>query len=125
MEERQLREEIDRANGELIKRVRERLELAGKNAEFDSMAEKEVLTQTEVLARRKELSLTSEPLAEGHGFTSVPELAMRGARVVFQGVEGAYSHQATRQFFGRNADMHCLPPGAGAVAEIARGAAED
>ncbi|MCD8330675.1 MAG: prephenate dehydratase, partial [Lachnospiraceae bacterium] len=103
---------------------RARMELGGAASEFDHMAEEEIVAQTEALARRKELTAAPESMDAAHDFTSVPELALQGARVVFQGVEGAYSHQATRLFFGRDADMHCVPTFEGAVEEIDRGDAE-
>ncbi|MCD8053435.1 MAG: prephenate dehydratase [Lachnospiraceae bacterium] len=124
MDVKELRNETDRVNQKLADQVRARMELAGPASEYDRMAAEEILAETEALARRKEFTLTPEQADDEHGFTSVPELAVRGVRVVFQGVEGAYSHQATRLFFGRDADMHCVPTFEGAVEEIDRGEAE-
>ena len=38
------------------------------------------------------------------GFRPVPSLPMTGIKVVYQGVEGAYSHAATLQYFGDDVD---------------------
>ena len=40
------------------------------------------------------------------GFTEVEEIRKRDVRVVFQGVEGAYSHAAVRMYFGEDADAY-------------------
>ena len=60
---------------------------------------------------------------EGH-FLPVRFLDTCGAKIVFQGVEGAYSHQAMRQFFGREADASAVPSFEAAAAAVEAGEAD-
>src|SRR5699024_3700403 len=39
------------------------------------------------------------------GFCPVEEIRTAGARIVYQGVEGAYSHEAAMKYFGQEADL--------------------
>ena len=63
----------------------------------------------------------SEPWMQ---FTPVDEIKRRGVRVVFQGVEGAYSHQAMLQFFGREVDSFKVPTFEQAMQAVEKGEAD-
>ena len=70
-------------------------------------AVEELFTQLMTMSRRYQYSLLcarkkTPPL----GFTEVEEIRKRDVRVVFQGVEGAYSHAAVRMYFGEDADAY-------------------
>ena len=48
----------------------------------------------------------------------VDELKREGARIVYQGVEGAYSHRAALQYFGEDADVYHVPVFEDAMIEV-------
>ena len=57
-------------------------------------------------------------------FEMVDKLPTEGARIVFQGVEGAYSHQAMQLFFGKDADAYNVATFEQAVAAVENGDAD-
>ena len=50
-----------------------------------------------------------DPIVTRDIFEKVDELPKAGAKTVFQGVEGAYSHAALLSCFGKDADCYCVP----------------
>ncbi len=141
MEEEYRENEVLKTDRELVRLVKRRMDLAGEQAvterERDLLTEEmqrmaagpereavqEVLDQTLALAGRRELAGEEEPGTD-HGFTAVDELNRQGVKVVYQGVPGAYSHQASRAFFGEDASVCPVPTFEAAVAEIDAGAAD-
>lgn len=50
-------------------------------------------------------------------------LPTAGVKVVYQGVEGAYSHEATRKFFGQQVNAYHVPSWEEAMEDVAAGKA--
>ncbi len=79
-------------------------ELAG--SDFTRYGIRELFTQIMSMSRKLQYELLA-----GHGvvtglpFEMVPNLPKSRAKVVYQGVEGAYSHAAAMQFFGERAKL--------------------
>ena len=90
---------------------REKQKLAAARAmahgEFNEQAVTELFSQLMTISRRYQHRLLAE-----HGktvppeFEQVDEIPKKNVRVVFQGVEGAYSHIATLQYFGDDVDAY-------------------
>ncbi len=126
----ELREQIDAIDRQIVSLYEQRMEICGRVAEykietgkkvFDRQREMEKLDKVRSLTHNDFNSHGVEELFEQimsmsrklqyqllaqHGdmgrlpFIRVEELETRGARVVFQGAEGAYSQAAMTQYFG-------------------------
>ena len=132
----EIREKLDVVDREIVRLFEERMRLCGQVAEFkietgkpvfDAEREKqklaaaramahgefneqavtELFSQLMTISRRYQHRLLAE-----HGktvppeFEQVDEIPKKNVRVVFQGVEGAYSHIATLQYFGDDVDAY-------------------
>ena len=126
----EIRPDIDRVDRELVRLFEERMGLCAEVAEYKIAAGKSVLDsgrEAEKLSALKELAdseftaqcigelftqlmamsrklqyqkLAQKGVCTGFGFTAVDDLKQGDITVVYQGVEGAYSHQAMLQYFG-------------------------
>ena len=71
------------------------------DSEFNGHCVVELFSQIMAMSRKMQYQLLVEQgTLKEHDFTEVDELPKTDICVVYQGVEGAYSHQAMRQFFG-------------------------
>ncbi len=69
--------------------------------EFRKQAVRELFTQMMTISRRQQYRLLAEHgLTVQSDFQPVKSLPMDQVRVVYQGAEGAYTHEATLQYFG-------------------------
>lgn len=74
---------------------------------FNQQAVCELFSQMMTISRRFQYGLLVEHGRTVElGFEKVAEISKRDVRVVHQGVEGAYSHAATLQYFGEAANIH-------------------
>ena len=91
---------------------------------FTEIAVGELFIQLMTVSRRYQYQLMGNfgNLGEPE-FKLVEYLPTAGKRVVYQGVEGAYSHAATLQFFGSQADAYHVPAWDDAMKEVAEGRA--
>lgn len=135
MDLQEIRGQLDRIDKEIVGLFEKRMELCAKVAEFkvrtgkavyDPKREKEKIASVEAmvdggfmkqavgelflqmmtLSRRYQYRLMQEgQTASDFGFQRVEEIEKDGVTVVYQGLEGAYSHAAVLQFFGKGADM--------------------
>ena len=149
----EIRRKLDEIDGELVRLFEERMELCGNVAEFkirtgkpvyDGEREKqkletvqnlahgefnrkaaaELFSQIMTISRRYQYRMLSEHGKKGNmGFRQVEELETKGVRVVYQGVEGAYSHAASLEFFGENACTYHVPTWEEAMQEVEAGRA--
>ena len=131
----EIREKLDVVDREIVRLFEERMRLCGQVAEFkietgkpvfDAEREKqklaaaramahgefneqavtELFSQLMTISRRLQYRLLAENgKSPDTGFCPVEEIRTAGARIVYQGVEGAYSHEAAMKYFGQEADL--------------------
>ncbi|OUQ15499.1 bifunctional chorismate mutase/prephenate dehydratase [Lachnoclostridium sp. An14] len=135
MDLQEIRGQLDVIDRELVALYEKRMKLCGEVAEFkiatgkpvyDGEREKqkleavaamageeyrrgavELFTQIMTISRRLQYRLLAENgKTVDTGFTQVDQIPVKGAKVVYQGVEGAYSHEATMEYFGEDVDAY-------------------
>lgn len=86
---------------------------------FNQQAITELFSQIMTISRRYQYQLLGDhgriPPA---GFECVESLNKENARVVYQGTEGAYSHEAALKYFGANARFYHVPTWEEAMKEV-------
>lgn len=111
-------------DGEREKQKLETVE-AMAHGDFNRMAVPELFAQMLTISRRYQYRMLAE---HGRGidlgFRKVEALPSEGARVVYQGVEGAYSHAAALQYFGEHADAYHVASFEDAMKEVQEGRAD-
>lgn len=94
------------------------------HGEFNRTAVTELFSQMLTISRRYQYRILAE---NGRGidlgFEKLEKLPEKGARVVYQGVEGAYSHAATLQYFGDQVDAYHVASFEDAMKEVQEGRA--
>ncbi len=109
--------------------VREKQKLDGLTADvenpFTRQGVKELFTQIMAIGKKLQYQILCENGKGGEiPFTPISELQTKGARVVYQGVEGAYGNAAMIQFFGKEVDGYSVSTFASAMEEVAEGRAD-
>lgn len=150
----ELRDQIDEIDQEIIRLFEERMEVSRQVADFKIRTGKPVFDKERELAKLKKVRelahtpfnatgteelfqqimsmsrklqyqlLTKHGMEEEKDYTMVEELPKEQARVVFQGVEGAYSHAAMNAFFGRGVESFHVQTWKNAMDAIASGSAD-
>lgn len=90
-------------------REREKLEKLSSLAhdDFNRHGVQELFNQIMSMSRKKQYQLLAQNGAAGRlPFIGVDRIEKENVRVVFQGVEGAYSHAAMCSYFGK--DVNCF-----------------
>ncbi len=108
-------------------REEEKLKRAQKQAHgaFNEQCVRELFVQLMAMSRRFQYGmLVQQGKGGGHGFQMVDSLPADGCRVVYQGVEGAYSQAAMWQYFGENVESFHVEQWSDAMEEIANGNAD-
>jgi chorismate mutase/prephenate dehydratase len=130
----EIRQDIDQIDEQIVRLYEERMKLASDVAEyklstgkqvFDREREeaklaaladmasssftrhgiRELFEQIMAMSRKKQYRLLTEHgIAPEPDFALVDHLSLSHARIVFQGLEGAYSQQAMQTFFGEDCD---------------------
>lgn len=108
-------------------REREKLHVLGEKAKspFTKNGIRELFEQIMSTSRKRQYQLLTEHgIAEKPEFTEVDDLDYHGSRIVFQGVEGAYSQQALKAYFGEDCDTFHVETWKDAMEAIRRGMAD-
>lgn len=75
------------------------------SGDFNRHSVQELFSQIMSISRKRQYQLLAERgLVERIDYSCVDKIGFQGARVVFQGVEGAYSEAAMKEFFGEDID---------------------
>ena len=135
MDLQEIRKELDVIDRQIVDLYEKRMKLCGDVAEYkisvgkpvyDGEREKqkleavrqmageeyrqgasELFTQLMTISRRLQYRLLAEHgQTFDTGFQKIDRIPVEGARVVYQGVEGAYSHEASMAYFGEDADAY-------------------
>lgn len=73
------------------------------HSEFNRHGVRELFDQIMSMSRKKQYQLLTENgIIQESQFTCIGDIDTKNAKVVFQGVEGAYSQQAMHEFFGKD-----------------------
>lgn len=149
---KEIRDQLDVVDGQLVELFEKRMALCGEVAQYkmasgkavyDPVREKEKLeavrrlahspfnetavgelfAQMMTISRRYQYQMMGSREGEPSGFKLVENLSTAGVRIVYQGVEGAYSHEAALRFFGEQADVYHVPAWEDAMEEVAEGRA--
>ncbi len=153
MDLQDIRKELDVIDRELVKLFEKRMDLSVEVAEYKAETGKPVLdkdrerqkieavralagdenkqsveelfTQLMTLSRRLQYRVLAE---KGKGpefdFQMVDSLKLEGARIVYQGIEGAYTQEAALRFFGTDADTYHVKTWEEVMQEVEAGRAD-
>ncbi|MEG2699914.1 MAG: prephenate dehydratase [Hungatella sp.] len=92
---------------------------------FHQQAAEEIFTQLMTISRRYQYQLLEQHgKSMETGFRIVPSLPLKDSKIVYQGVEGAYSHAAALQYFGAEADVYHVRTWEEAMNDVERGVAD-
>ena len=95
------------------------------DSEFNRVAGRELFSQMMSISRKYQYSILAEHgRAMKLGFERLDKLPVEGVRVVHQGVEGAYSHAAAIQYFGKDAEIYHVARFEDAMKEVQLGNAD-
>ena len=150
----ELRQEIDAIDNQIVELYEKRMEVAEHVAEykikknkpvFDKERERsklanlsakahsdfnrhgviELFDQIMSMSRKKQYQLlNANGIRETVEFSCVDKLDFENARIVFQGVEGAYSEQAMKEYFGHHCDNYHVDTWKDAMEAIKNGEAD-
>ncbi len=151
---KELRDQIDVIDKQMVSLYQERMKIAAEVAEykietgkkvFDKEREesklstltamgesafnrhgiRELFEQIMSMSRKRQYQLmTAHGIYEKPDFTEVDKLDYKKARIVFQGTEGAYSQLALREYFGEHTDSYHVETWRDAMEAIKSGEAD-
>ncbi len=149
-----LRDEIDKIDRQMVELFEKRMEICAEVAEYKINTGKKVLDRERELSKLKTLGELAHSNFNKHGvtelfqqvmamsrklqyqlleqngvkgrldFTCVDEIEKEGVRVVYQGLEGAYAHQAALEYFGENVNCFHVERWRDAMEAIKEGSAD-
>ena len=149
-----LRDEIDRIDRQMVELFEKRMELCGEVAEYKINTGKKVLDrereisklqvlgdlahsdfnrhgvtelfqQVMAMSRKLQYQLLEQNGVKGRlDFTCVDEIDKKDVRVVYQGLKGAYAHQAALEYFGENVNCFHVERWRDAMEAIKEGSAD-
>lgn len=95
------------------------------HSDFSRHGIEELFQQIMSMSRKLQYQLLAQSGATGRlPFIAVDDIDRENIRVVYQGVEGAYSHAAMMEYFGRNVNCFHVQKWRDAMEAIAEGAAD-
>jgi chorismate mutase/prephenate dehydratase len=93
--------------------------------EFLKQAVRELFTQMMTISRNYQYKQMAENgLQASHSFQPIKNFSVDGVKVVYQGVEGAYSHGAALKYFGSKASLYHVSTWDDAMKEVELGNAD-
>lgn len=118
-----------RTGKQVFDRERENAKIASvrslAHGTFNEQAVEELFTQLMTVSRRFQYRLLEQHGQKVElGFCQVDELPQHAGRVVYQGVEGAYSHAAALAYFGENVDAYHVETWEAAMEAVETGEAD-
>ena len=149
-----LRDEIDRIDRQMVELFEKRMEICGEVAEYKINTGKKVLDRERELSKLQVLGDLAHSDFNRHGvtelfqqvmamsrklqyqlleqngvkgrldFTCVDEIDKKDVRVVYQGLKGAYAHQAALEYFGENVNCFHVERWRDAMEAIKEGSAD-
>ena len=150
----EMRGRLDVLDAQLVKLLEERLEICGEVASykietgkavfdkereeqkiasvremahgsFHEQAAEELFAQIMTISRRLQYQILEQHGKKVEtGFSMIEGLKKEGVRVVYQGVEGAYSHEAALRYFGEDADAYHVRTWEDAMRDVETGKAD-
>ncbi len=103
----------------------DRIKSMTAGGEFMEHGTDELFTQIMAISRKLQYRLLTEHgIASGINMEQVNNLGTDGAKVVYQGVKGAYSEQAMFNYFGETVDCYNVSTFRDAMDEIDKGSAD-
>lgn len=118
------------ANGKKVldrAREEEKLKSVGEltQNEFNRQGIQELYKQILSMSRKLQYQLLTEEGVSGNlPFTEIEAIDRKRCRVVYQGVEGAYSHQAAMDYFGKEVNVFHVPSWRDCMEAIKEGMAD-
>lgn len=95
------------------------------DSEFNGHCIEELFSQIMAMSRKMQYQILAEKgLYEKYSFMPVDILKKENIKAVYQGVEGAYSHQAMLQYFGKKIEAFHVPTWKDAMEEVTKGNAD-
>lgn len=95
------------------------------HGEFNKKAVEELFSQMMTISRRLQYQLLEQNgRSLDIGFSQVDKLPADGIRVVYQGLEGAYSHAAALTYFGSETELYHVPLFEDAMKAVQNGEAD-
>lgn len=95
------------------------------HSQFNKHGVTELFQQIMAMSRKLQYQLLEQNGVKGRlDFTCVEELDKTGVRVVYQGLEGAYAHQAALEYFGDNVNCFHVERWRDAMEAIKEGSAD-
>lgn len=149
-----LRDEIDKIDKQMVELFEKRMEICGEVAKYKINTGKKVLDRERELSKLQVLGELAHSDFNKHGvtelfqqimamsrklqyqlleqngvkgrldFACVDEIEKEGVRVVYQGLEGAYAHQAALEYFGENVNCFHVERWRDAMEAIKEGSAD-
>lgn len=95
------------------------------HGEFNALGAQEIFQQIMAISRKRQYQLITESGAdEEEDFRFVEKLPLKNVKVVFQGVEGAYSYAAMRTYFEEEIQSYHVKTWRDAMEDVAAGRAD-
>ena len=99
------------------------------NNDFNKKSVEELFKQIMAMSRKMQYQILSNHDIKNNidnviDFKEVDELKIENAKVVYQGLEGAYAHDAVCQYFGEDCDMYHVETWRDAMEEVKEGRAD-